>query len=127
MMDSGGLLVIVIGLAICFAVALVILLLVVVPGMRTPEPGERQRFRLPRQWTGYDDGVRGFFGDDETASLATREQAAVTKMREHSYVLRPQPSRHASPSLATLRPRTRHWHVPESGTGFATTLRILTR
>jgi hypothetical protein len=46
-------------------------------------------------------------------------------MREHGYVLRPQPARHAAPPLASLRPRTRHWKIPESGTGPATTFALL--
>ncbi|MDN5636303.1 MAG: hypothetical protein L0G36_11765, partial [Brevibacterium sp.] len=76
--------------------------------------------------TGYDDEVHEFFGhDDGTSHLATREQAAVTAIRDHSYVLRPQPRRHAAPSLLTVRPRTRHWQIPESGTGWRTTAGLL--
>jgi len=126
----GGLLVIVIGLGIIVAIGVVIMLLVALPGLRSEgrlgASQGSQRFRLPQQWTGYDDDVHGFFGgDDETSHLATREQAAVTAMREHSYVLRPQPRRHAAPSLSTLRPRTRHWKVPETGTGLRTALALL--
>ncbi|MYM20075.1 hypothetical protein GSY69_08885 [Brevibacterium sp. 5221] len=129
-MGVGGLLVIVIGLGIIVAIGVVIVLLVALPGLRSegrlgPSQGT-QRFRLPQHWTGYDDDVHGFFGgDDETSHLATREQAAVTAMREHSYALRPQPRRHAAPSLFTLRPRTRHWKVPETGTGLRTALGLL--
>ena len=127
-MTTGGFLAVIIGLAITFAVGLVIVLLVALPGLcrdgRFGSP-DGDRFRLPQGWTGYDDEVSGYFGDDETASLATREQAAVTAMREHAYVLRPQPARHAAPPLASRRPRTRHWKIPESGTGPATTLALL--
>lgn len=126
-MTTVGFLAVIIGLAITFAVGLVIVLLVALPGLRRDGRigADSDRFRLPAGWTGYDDEVVGYFGDDETASLATREQAAVTAMREHAYVLRPQRSRHAAPPLLSLRPRTRHWNVPASGTGAATTLALL--
>lgn len=129
-MGVGGLLVVVIGLAVIVAIGVLILLLVAIPSLRAEgrisASARTQRFRLPRQWTGYDDEIYGFFGgDDETSHLATREQAAVTAMREHSYVLKPQPRRHAAPKLFTLRPRTRHWKVPETGTGLRTALSLL--
>lgn len=127
-MDTSGFLVVIIGLAVTFVIGLIIVLLVALPGLRRDgriRANEHDRFRLPRRWTGYDKEVYGYFGDDETATLATREQAAVTAMREHAYVLRPQPARHAAPPLASLRPRTRHWKVPESGTGFSTAMNLL--
>ncbi|GAA2103559.1 MULTISPECIES: hypothetical protein [Brevibacterium] len=127
-MTGAGFLFVVIGLAVCVAIGLVIVLLVALPGLQREgriHSMERDRFRLPSQWTGYEDEVHGYFGDDETAVLATREQAAVTAMREHSYALRPQPCRHAAPALLTFRPRTRHWRVPETGTGPRTAFSLL--
>src|SRR5699024_3542110 len=126
----NAVLVIIVGLAISFALALVVVLLVALPGLRAEGrlkySSDVQRFRLPVEWTGYDDEVHEFFGhDDGTSHLATREQAAVTAIRDHSYVLRPQPRRHAAPSLITVRPRTRHWKIPESGTGWRTTAGLL--
>ncbi|WP_309130972.1 hypothetical protein [Brevibacterium sp.] len=126
----NAVLVVILGLAVSFALALVVVLLVALPGLRAEGrlrySSEVQRFRLPREWTGYDDEVHEFFGhDDGTSHLATREQAAVTAIRDHSYVLRPQPRRHAAPSLLTFRPRTRHWKIPESGTGWRTTAGLL--
>jgi hypothetical protein len=126
----NAVLVIIVGLAISFALALVVVLLVALPGLRAEGrlkySSDVQRFRLPAEWTGYDDEVHEFFGhDDGTSHLATREQAAVTAIRDHSYVLRPQPRRHAAPSLITVRPRTRHWKIPESGTGWRTTAGLL--
>ena len=95
----NSVLVIIVGLAISFALALVVVLLVALPGLRAEgrlrSSSDVQRFRLPPEWTGYDDEVHEFFGhDDGTSHLATREQAAVTAIRDHSYVLRPQPRRH---------------------------------
>jgi hypothetical protein len=128
-MDLGAGIVIFIALAVSFGIGLVIVLLVALPGLRAEgriKASDRQLFRLPTEWTGLEDDIHGFFGhDDDTSHLATREQAAVTAMREHSYVLRPQPRRHAAPPLATFRPRTRHWKVPDTGTGFRTTLILL--
>ena len=126
----NSVLVIIVGLAISFALALVVVLLVALPGLRAEGrlrySSDVQRFRLPPEWTGYDDEVHEFFGhDDGTSHLATREQAAVTAIRDHSYVLRPQPRRHAAPSLITVRPRTRHWKIPESVTGWKTTAGLL--
>lgn len=127
-MATGGFLVVIIGLAVTFVIGLVIVLLVALPGLRRDGrfgAHENDRFRLPQAWTGYESEVHGYFGDDETASLATREQAAVTAMREHSYALRPQPARHAAPPWSSLRPRTRHWKEPESGTGLRTSMGLL--
>lgn len=128
-MDVGAGIVILIGLGVSFGIGLVIVLLVALPGLRAEgriKPAGRQRFRLPSVWTGFDDDVHGFFGHDgDTSHLATREQAAVTAMQEHSYALRPQPRRHASPPWLTFRPRTRHWKVPETGTGFRTAVVLL--
>ncbi|WP_349827584.1 hypothetical protein [Brevibacterium litoralis] len=128
-MDVGLMLVIGIGLAVTFAIALAIVLAVALPGLRAEgrlDPAITQRFRVPRELRGIAQEVHGFFGhDDGTSHLATREQAAVTAMQEHRYVLRPQPRRHAAPGFHTLRPRTRHWKVPASGTGVRTALRLL--
>lgn len=124
--------VVIIGLVITVLIAATIVVLVALPGLRAEgrlRAGERDRFRLPQSWTGYDSTqIRGFFGDDEdTSQLATREQHAVTAMQEHTYSLRPQAHRHSVPPLLTFRPRTRHWKVPESGEGFSTTMRLLFR
>lgn len=94
----NAVLVVIVGLAVSFALALIVVLLVALPGLRAEGrlkySSDVQRFRLPGQWTGYDDEVHEFFGhDDGTSHLATREQAAVTAIRDHSYVLRPQPRR----------------------------------
>ncbi|GAA2005058.1 hypothetical protein [Brevibacterium samyangense] len=128
-MDLGVMVVVGIGLAVTVAIAIAIVLAVALPGLRAEGrniPGELQLFRLPPEWTGHANEVHGFFGhDDGTSHLATREQAAVTAMQEHSYVLRPQPRRHAAPALLTFRPRTRHWKVPGTGTGFRTALTLL--
>lgn len=126
----GGALVMMIGLAVCLAIGIVVVLLVAVPALRKEgriSPSDHgPRFRLPRGWTGYDDEAAGYFGDDdETSHLATREQAAATNMQHHSYVLFPQPGRHSVPKVLTLRPRTRHWRVPASGTGLRTALNLL--
>lgn len=126
----GSFLVLLIGLAIILTIGIIVVLAVALPSLREEgriKSSSSQRFRLPHSWTGYDDDY-GFFGaDEETAHLPTREQAAVTAMADHHYVLAPQPRRHAAPKLATLRPRTRHWKVPETGTGLRTTLGILFR
>ncbi|GAB3050409.1 hypothetical protein [Sediminivirga luteola] len=122
--------IIIIGLLVCLAIATTIVLLVAVPGLRAEgrlrsSRKENERFRLPYTWTGYD--ASGYFDvDEETAHLATREQAAVTVMKEHSYVLSPQPARHRVPSALTFRPRTRHWAVPDNGgQGFLAGLRLV--
>lgn len=127
-MGISGILAIVFGLVITVAIGLVILLMVALPSLRAEGRirTSPQRFRLPSEWTGYDDDVHGFFGrDEETSHLATREQAAVTVMQEHAYVLRPQPGRHSAPPVWSMRPRTRHWKVPATGTGFRTALTML--
>lgn len=126
-MSLSGLIVIVVGLAITMGIGLVIVIAVAITGIKERSQGSgAQRFRLPMDFAGLDNSVYGFFGhDDDTSHLATREQAAVTAMRDESYVLIPQPRRHAAPALATLRPRTRHWKIPPTGTGFQTALRLL--
>lgn len=129
MAGLGSFVILLIGLAIILTIGIIIVLAVAVPRLREEgriRASSSQRFRLPHSWTGYDD--YGFFGaDEETAHLPTREQAAVTAMADHHYVLIPQPRRHTAPSLSTLRPRTRHWKVPETGAGLRTTLNILFR
>lgn len=129
MAGLASFLIFLVGLAIILTLGIVIVLAVALPSLRQEgriKPSSSQRFRLPHSWTGYDD--YGFFGsEEETAHLPTREQAAVTAMADHHYVLVPQPRRHAAPSLLTLRPRTRHWKVPDTGTGLSTTLQILFR
>ena len=91
----NAVLVVIVGLAISFALALVVALLVALPGLRAEGrlkySSDVQRFRLPGQWTGYDDEVHEFFGhDDGTSHLGTR-----------------------------------HWKIPESGTGWRTTAGLL--
>ncbi|GAA1363259.1 hypothetical protein H9634_01980 [Brevibacterium sp. Re57] len=128
-MGIGGGMAVLIGMGATVLIGLVIVLVVALPGLQSEgriKSDRTQRFRLPSEWTGYDDDAYGFFGhDEETSHLATREQAAVTAMREHSYVLRPQPRRHCTPPLLTFRPRTRHWKVPETGSGFRTAITLL--
>jgi hypothetical protein len=129
----GGVLVMLIGLVVCVGIGIAVVLLVAVPALRRegrlqPSDSASPHFRLPREWTGYDDEAYGYFGtDDATSHLATREQAAAGDLAHHSYILYPQPRRHAAPPLATLRPRTRHWKVPKGGTGLRTTLNLLFR
>lgn len=125
----SGFIVILLGLGITVGIGLVI---VVVVAMSSTGQDSRfhtpQRFRIPSELLGHDNSVYGFFGhDDDSSHLATREQAAVTAMRDESYVLQPQPSRHAAPKLYTLRPRTRHWKIPPTGTGLRTAFHLLFR
>lgn len=147
-MGLSGLIVILVGLGFTVGIGLVVVIGVATASMR--EQGKitgPQKFRLPAEMTGYSraghaagyagggysrggytNAAYGFFGhDDDTSHLATREQAAVTAIRDDSYVLQPQPRRHAAPALHTLRPRTRHWKIPPTGTGVRTALGLLFR
>lgn len=125
----SGFIVVLLGLGITVGIGLVIVILVAMSASgQNKQAHTPQRFRLPAEFLGHDKSVYGFFGhDDDHSHLATREQAAVTAMRDESYILHPQPRRHAAPSIFTLRPRTRHWKVPTTGTGMRTAFHLLFR
>lgn len=64
--------IVIIGLVVCVAIAVLIVLLVALPGLRSEgriPDNEAQNFRLPHSWTGFDDedSVDGLFGrgDDD--------------------------------------------------------------
>lgn len=62
--------IIIIGLLVCVAIAVLIVLLVALPGLRSEgriPDNESQNFRLPHSWTGFDDedSVDGLFGRED--------------------------------------------------------------
>ncbi|WGW13068.1 hypothetical protein LWF01_04650 [Saxibacter everestensis] len=133
--------VIVIGLIVCVAIAAIIVLLVALPGLRAEgrlPDNESDAFRLPSSWTGSDDdreGISLFDDVDEyqaevpdTAQESEGAQGSVAVLEAEEQPLEApmlQNLRHAVPPVWTVRPRTRHWEVPESGTGMKTGLRLL--